>query len=217
MNHPASLALLASLAIGVEMVLRLVGLTHRSLWLDEVMTRTSLAKPSVAEMLNNVEISLPSLYFLVVRGWIWVWGVNDASLRSPSALLGILCLPVTLLVWRPIIGRPAALWATILLAINAYHIDYSQDAKMYVAIGLLATISSGMFLRVVFGRDSRRATSDPVCYGLSNALLPLINYVGIVPIVAQGLFGLVLAWWQPRRRWAVVDTGVVAILVFRQA
>ena len=209
---PTSLVLLASLAIGSGVILRLVGLTRRSLWLDEVMTHTSLAKPSIAEMLKDVEISLPSFYFLAVRGWIWLWGLTDASLRLPSALLGVICLPVTLIVWRPIIGQRASLWATIMLALNSYHIDYSQDAKMYISIWLLATISSGMFLRIVLSSDNRRATSDLICYGITNALLPLINYVGIVPIAAQCFFGLVLAIWRPKRTWAVVDLGVVAVI-----
>jgi len=204
-------ALLVGLAAGAGVVLRLDGLDRKSLWIDEVMTFRSLAMPTVAAMLQDVEASLPSLYFLAIRAWVQAWGLNDVSLRMPSALLGALCLPVTYLVWCPLVGRRAIAWATALLALNAYHVEYSQDGKMYVAIWLLATVSSGAFLRVAL-RDGPARPAWLVLYGLSTASLPLLSYVGIVPAAIQGLYGLALLRWRPRRRWAVLDAGVVALL-----
>ena len=97
-----------------------------------------------------------------------------------------------------------------LLALNSYHIAYSQDAKMYSMVWLLATASSGCFLNAISGRPGRAGWL--VGYGISSACLPMVSHVGIVPLLVQGIYGAALLVLSPRRRWPVIDAGVVALL-----
>ena len=114
-------------------------------------------------------------------------GVNPASLCVLPVILGILVLPVTFLIWKPLVGRRAALWALILLSAGAFPIWHSQDAKMYAAVWLLATIAGGAFLHALTEGPERR--SWLTIYALSNASLLLVSYVGVIPVLVQGLFG----------------------------
>ena len=209
MLSPVTLALLAA---GAGLVLRIDGLDRKSLWEDEVSTARRVALPSLGAVFDDLnESPFPPLYYALIWVWSRVWGIGDLSLRSLPALFGILALPATYLVWRPILGRRAAAWTIVLLALNAYHIYYSQDAKMYSAVWLLAVISCGALLNalapVVSGRFKWLAL-----YWFTTALLPLISFVGIVPIGVQVTFCLLLIWWRPERRWAVFDAATAMLL-----
>ncbi len=82
-------------------------------------------------------------------------------------------------------------WTLALLALNSYQVAYSQDAKMYSMLWLLATASSGCFLNALSGRPGRKWWLAG--YGIATACLPLTSYVGIVPVLIQGIYGL-LCW-----------------------
>ena len=140
----------------------------------------------------------------------------DASLgRQPGiaaqlpVILGILVLPVTFLIWKPLVGRRAALWALILLSAGAFPIWHSQDAKMYAAVWLLATIAGGAFLHALTEGPERR--SWLTIYALSNASLLLVSYVGVIPVLVQGLFGVFLALRRRMRARLLVETATAAI------
>jgi hypothetical protein len=58
-----------------------------------------------------------------------------------SSLLGIATIPALYALGCALIGRRVGLGAAWLLAILPWHIWYSQEARMYAAVGLLGTLS----------------------------------------------------------------------------
>jgi uncharacterized membrane protein len=205
------LLLLACAAVALGVYLRIAGINRKSLWIDEVGTVFHVSEPKVMGLFSRFEESPQApLYYTMLWGWVRAWGLDDLSVRSLSTCFGLLALPVTYFTWRPLLGRRAMLWAMALLALNSYHIAYSQDAKMYAMIWLLATASSGCYLSAIAGTPRR--TAWLVGYGISAACLPMVSHVGIVPVAVQGLYGLILIGLSPRRRWLVFDAGLVAML-----
>jgi hypothetical protein len=139
-----------------------------------------------------------------------LFGVNDTTLRSLPACLGVLTLPVTYLVWRPLIGRRAAGLALALLSLSAYHVMYSLDAKMYAAVWILATLSCGSFLNLL--QSETRWHAWLLLYGLSTSCLPLVNYTAIAVVFVQVVFGLGLFATRPLRRPRIVGSWLVLFL-----
>ncbi len=175
------------------------GFDNKSLWGDEVATSRRVSRPTLNSMLDSVKRSpFPPGYYLAVRGWISIWGPGDAPIRSLSVVVGLLAIPATYIVWTPMIGRRAGLWVVALLSLNAFHIFYSADAKMYSAVWLLATISSGSMLHLLLGSPGRRAWL--ATYAVSSACLPMVSYVGVAPLAAQALFVAVWATGRLLRR-----------------
>ena len=139
-----------------------------------------------------------------------LWGISVASVRMLPAILGVLALPATYFVWRGLIGRRAALWAVVLLSSSSFLIWYSQDAKMYPAVWLLATIAGGAFLHALREQPHRLAWLG--AYAISNTAILLTSYVGIVPMFVQGLYGaLLVARKRPLCRY-VVEAAFIAFI-----
>jgi 4-amino-4-deoxy-L-arabinose transferase-like glycosyltransferase len=212
-DHWTLLKIIACAAITLGVYLRLAGINSKSLWLDEVMTVDDVNMPTLAAMFSHFKnLPLPPLYYISLWTWVGFWGLNDVSIRSLSTVSGLLALPVMYLTWRPLLGPRAMAWAMALLALNSYHIAYSQDAKMYSMVWLLAIASSGCFLNAVSGRPRRAGWL--IGYGISTACLPMVSYVGIVPLLVQGIYGAALLVLSPRRRWLVMDAAVTASIAF---
>jgi 4-amino-4-deoxy-L-arabinose transferase-like glycosyltransferase len=170
---------------------RAEGLLRRSFWLDEVLTVWRAGKPTINEVLIGLEsVPFPPLYYMMLWGWTQIWGMNELAVRALPMIIGVATVPATYLVWAGLIGRRNALWAVALLGTSAFHVFYSQDAKMYAAVWLLATLSSGAFLRSIAGGPHQSAWL--IAYGVSNAALLQTSYVGVVPLAIQSLHGLLV-------------------------
>jgi uncharacterized membrane protein len=206
---PLFCLVIAAIVIGT--FLRIDGVNRKSLWIDEVLTYQRASQPTAERVLASLEATpLAPLYYLALWTWVRLWGLSDTSLRTLPVVLGLITLPTTYLVWRPLVGRRAASFALALVALSAYHIWYSQDAKMYAAVWLLATVSCGTFLNVVLTDDQR--IRWPLLYGISTALLPMVSYTGASVIFIQGLYGVGLFTLRPHRRRRLIVSAIVLVL-----
>ena len=201
---------LAFAAVGLGVGLRVDGLDRKSLWGDEVLTIWRVSRATTSETLENLKDSpFPPLYYLILRGWSKIAGLNDVTVRLPALGFGLVTLPITYLLWRPLLGRRASLWALSLMSLNSFHIWYSNDAKMYSLVWALATISSASFLRVILGPQGWSPWL--IVYAAASGCLPLISYVGAAPLAVQFIYGLGLAWVRPDCRPALIRAGCVGI------
>lgn len=137
--------------------LRLGSLTFQSLWRDEVdaicfaqapllaqwpttaLTFTPSCPPNIPDLLSA--FTQPGfngpLYFLLLRGWIGLAGYGEYALRFLSVFCGVLSVAFLIVLGTRLFNRAVGLIAGALLALSAYQIWYSQEAKMYSLITLL--------------------------------------------------------------------------------
>jgi mannosyltransferase len=204
-NHKWKSFVFIVLCIGIGFRVDAIG--RKSLSREEAMAVALASKPYWA-MIDQLKGSpLPPLYYSLLHGWVGLAGLGDATVRLPALIFGILALPTTYFAWRPLVGRRASSWAVALVSLNAFHIWYSNDTKMYSLIWLLATLSSAAFLRTVLGRPEWSAWH--VVYGASTACLPFVSYVGIAPLVVQSIYGAGLMWIDRSRCRSVLKSGLV--------
>jgi 4-amino-4-deoxy-L-arabinose transferase-like glycosyltransferase len=129
-----------ALVTALGALLRFYRLDHQSLWMDEVLTVLS-SHTSLERVLFDppVDPNVPPLYYLLMSA-LQGLGQSEIALRLPSALLGVLSIPLMYSVARAWVGR-AGLFAALLLAISPLHVWYSQEARPYallILLGLLA-------------------------------------------------------------------------------
>jgi mannosyltransferase len=131
--------LLALLVIGA--VLRLVGITRQSLWLDEAFSVFLAAHP-FRDILAFVASSdaHPPLYYLVLHVWM-VFGPSVLALRLLSALASIAALLPMFLLGRRLANQRVALLATALLALSAFQVWYAQEVRMYALTTLAVLVA----------------------------------------------------------------------------
>ncbi|MGC9336428.1 MAG: glycosyltransferase family 39 protein, partial [Anaerolineae bacterium] len=118
---------------------RLWGLEVRSLWMDEAFSHAfATVPPSIAWEAMIVDAVHPPFYYLLLRPWLDLAGGSEFALRFPSVLAGVLTVALVIRAGRQWLGERAGQWAGLLLAVNPFHVWYSQEARMYALLGALA-------------------------------------------------------------------------------
>jgi uncharacterized membrane protein len=207
-RRPFRSGLVLALLTLVGAVVRLGGLTAQSFWLDEYLW-TQNSAGSVGDIFRLAD-GYPPLYGIIVHGMMQAGLDSDWWLRLPSAIAGILTVPLTYAVARRVGGRGPALAATVLMAVNPMAVWYSQECGAYALFMLAALASTWCFLRLL-GVGSRGAAwgyAITVCLGFG-----LHYYFGFV-VASHALIALWDAARHPERRRLWLGMGVAAVAGF---
>jgi mannosyltransferase len=132
--HPFLLLLVLLLATG----LRFYALDRQSLWNDEG-TSVAMAQRDLATIARDAAADIhPPLYYVLLSRWVQLLGTGEAAVRSLSALLGVGLVALTYALARLVLGRWPGLAAALLAAVSPFQVYYSQEARMYMLLALLA-------------------------------------------------------------------------------
>ncbi len=179
-----ALALVAILLAGA--ILRVYRLDFQSYWVDELWSvRTSAPDAPFLWMLRETILDVhPPLYQLLLWIWLKLWGFSEFSARSLSVLLGVLVIPAIYSLARRLFDRDTALIAALILSLNIFFIEYSQEARSYALLALLTLLSFVAFVDY-FKKNTKGCL---VVYAFFIAALLNTHYFGIVIVFAQFLF-----------------------------
>ena len=171
------LALIASLAA----LLRFHALAAKSFWFDEGVSAAiaRLDWYNFARILWRREANMSSYYF-VLHYWLY-FGGSEYFVRALSVLFAIASVPVIYLLGRRLFDSRVGLTAAALLAVNAYHVQYSQEARSYSLMVFLCLLSSLYFLKCLT-EPSRR---NRVAYILSSALAVYAQFFSGLLVLVQ--------------------------------
>ena len=190
--------------------LRIHNFDRPGLWIDEYGTWWVIAAEGYAEVAARAwEVQGQSpLYYLIVRGFVDLFGLASWSLRLPSLLLGVLVLWLGYAVTREIFrDRRLALMATAALAIHAPLIRYSQEARPYALALALSLASFALFIRVLRGSGF----AGRAAYALVTAATFYAHYLFGFALLVQ--FGYAMSQRTAARRPTVLALGGAALLM----
>lgn len=122
------------LILGLALLLRLVNI-NQSFWLDEA-TQAQLSSQSISQIWSNRSDDFhPPLFYFLTHFWLF-FGTSEVWLRLLPISFGIAT------VWLVSkFDQKIGLISALLLAINPYHIYYSQEFRMYSLLAFLGTLS----------------------------------------------------------------------------
>src|SRR5450759_1174580 len=121
----------------------------QSVWYDEAFS-IWVAKMDLAQLARVTAADThPPLYFLILHGWIGLFGDSELAVRFLSALFGVLAIPMMYMLGKLLFDSEAGLWGALILAMSSFNIAYSQEARMYTLMLLLALLSMYFFIRPV--------------------------------------------------------------------
>ncbi len=189
-------------------LLRLHNLTATSIWVDEANSILTAKQPAsvILDMLSRD--SSPPLYYFLLKSWMTVAGDSPFSVRLLSTLASLALIATVFAIGRREIGRRAGLWAAFLLAIAPTQVFYSQQARMYTLLPLLALTAWWFLVRYL--REGR--TRDFwVCMLTTAVALYTHNFAVYVPLVHAVL---VIGSGQLFRRFGM---WIVAVVFFALA
>ncbi|MGH2939197.1 MAG: glycosyltransferase family 39 protein [Solirubrobacterales bacterium] len=189
----AVLALAALTIAGAA--IRFVPLGVQSFHHDEVITVMRVIPGTFGHMLHEVKVSEsnPPLYYVLAWGWTKEFGRSEWGIRSLSALLGALTVPLGYAIGRQLASRRVGLILTGLLAFNPMLIWYSQEARSYALLVLFGALSFLFFARSL---DTRRGR-DLALWAVTSALALGSHYFAFFAV------GIEAAWLAValRDRW----------------
>jgi hypothetical protein len=206
-TRDASLGWIEFVVVGVSVatgvVLRFWTRSH--LWLDEALTVDIARLP-----LGDIPAALrhdghPPLFYVLLHGWMAVFGEGDTAVRSLAGVFAVLALPVAWLAGRRVGGRVTA-WAFVaLLALSPFAIRYGTETRMYSLVMLLV-FAGYLLVANALERSSKLRLAGIV---LVSGALVLSHYWALWLISASVL---VLAW-RARRATGADRQRTVRVLV----
>lgn len=125
-------ALVLALLTLLAAALRFWRLGDWSFWADEVATLRD------AQDLGKV-ITYPVGYALIGLA-VRLFGSNEFAARLIPAVAGAISVPALYLIGRKLFSERAAVLSAVLLAVSSYHIFFSQEARYYTLMMLLAML-----------------------------------------------------------------------------
>lgn len=180
------LALLGLFALALAV--RLPGLDG-DLWIDEIGSLVSFFRPPFREIaVTYVSANNHVLYSLLAHAMIVLFGEVEWALRLPACLFGAATAPA--LVWLARRWLPAreAWGAGLILAVAYHHAYFSQSARGYTGMVLLALLTTG-WLAALLERGRAR---DGLAYALATAANVYLLLSGLFVCVAQVLGALLV-------------------------
>jgi uncharacterized membrane protein len=201
------LALSAIVLVGAY--LRLTALRRQSLWFDEIDVVVRAQRPLDQVLRTFVAAGENGpLYNILLALWVRVAGISEIAVRLPSAVAGVLAIPLIYLLGRRLAGANVGLLAAGLLSISPYHIWYSQEAKMYTMVVLLGLVSS-MTLVEALERNDRLWWA---AYAISTSLMFYTHVATVLVFGAQTLYVLATyRHWRGRERGWLVAAAVLTV------
>ncbi|HEY0487466.1 MAG TPA: glycosyltransferase family 39 protein [Mycobacteriales bacterium] len=191
-------------AVAAGIVLRFVSVPP--LWLDEAQS-VAIARLPPAAMFDALrQDGAPPLYYLLLHGWMALFGEGDLAVRALSGVFAVAALPLFYLLGQRLGGTPRLGLLTLLLgAVNPWVVRYASEARMYSLVMLLATAAALAVHRL----RERPGPGPAALFAACAALLLYTHYWSLFLLAA---LGAVLAWWVVRgpRRAGLAGLGALA-------
>jgi hypothetical protein len=150
------------------------------------------------------EDTFPPLYYLLLRGWVDLFGDSDFAIRFLSALLSVAAVVAFFDVLRLTSGTKIALWGACVMAIAGAQIQLSREARAYALVLLLSLLACDALVRIErFGPSAARWA------GLTASAIGVMlsHYFAYSMIGALGLYALI------RLRGRARTLGICALIV----
>lgn len=130
--------------------IRFATLDVQSFWYDEAIS-VDLISRDLRGLLSGIPEteSTPPLYYLLAWLWTNVFGTGEVGVRSLSAVLGTATIPVAYVIGRELVSERTGLVLAALAAVNPMLVWYSQEARSYALLVLLAALSFLWFARAL--------------------------------------------------------------------
>ena len=181
--------------------LRLLFLGQDSFWWDELASvvysgadwQAFWSWELQSESLNLV------LYYLILRPWLYL-GESEFAVRSLSVIFGVLTVIAVFVLGKRLFDLRTGLIAALILAVHAFHIQFSQEARGYSLLTLLVTLSSLFFLKSI----ERPSWGNWAGYALTSALAGYSHFFGLLVLLAHASSLLFLSpQGVPWTRWMI--------------
>jgi mannosyltransferase len=125
-----------------------------------------------------------TLYYVLLNLWLHAGlGDSEAAIRALSAIFALITVPLIYLLGSRLFSPWSGAVAAVLFASNSFIVEYAQEARAYVLVTFLVTLSSYLFV-LELERPTRGAR---VGYVLASALAVYAQFFAAWVLIAQAV------------------------------
>ncbi len=208
-------AIALGLVLALALAVRLLGIASRPIWYDEafsvLFSEKGLAKMLVGTLAatgNAAAEEHPLLYYVLLGGWMHVFGESVVAVRALSIVAGLLSV---VLIWQlahALFGLRAAVGAGLIAALSPYQVHYAQEIRMYVFLALWLLAATYAYWR---GSHGGRAYWW-LAFALFAALAQYTHNLAAFYLLALALWPVLRGDWRTAK-WVLI-AGVIALLLY---
>jgi len=181
--------------VGVTIVaslLRLYTLGKRSLWIDEGSSVAIAGSrlPHLVHLLWLGESNM-ALYYVTLHFWLG-WGRSEFAMRSLSVTFAVATIPLIYALGCELLNPRVALAASLMLAVNADHIEFAQDARGYAMVVFLCAAATYYLVRGLRDGGLRN-------WSLYVIAMTLAGYTHLLAMLELAAHVVGLVWLRPGR------------------
>jgi uncharacterized membrane protein len=190
----------------IAALLRILFLSENGFWHDEILSVQRAQMND--EDFGNLIWGFPNMafYYWLLHHWIAL-GDSEFAVRMLSVVAGVAAVIATYFLGARLFGPRVGVISAALLAINAFHIQYSQEARSYSVVVLLLILSALFLVRSI----QRPYWGNWMVYAVLTILSVFTHYFGALVLVAHGVSLLFLPRQVIPWKRLVVSSGGIAI------
>ncbi len=161
-----------------------------ALWADELATWGAATAPweNLWGMLSEID-AIMAPYYVLMWGWVKVFGASDFSLRVPSILAMTAATGLVAALGTRLASPRVGLIAGLLFALFPATSRYAQEARMYAFVVFAGVLATLLLVRAL---DDRPRLGRWAAYTGGVALLGLFHAVALLLLAAHALTVLLL-------------------------
>ena len=193
--------------------LRLYHIGAQSLGVDDTYSVwiSKLSLHDIVQLTAAADVH-PPLYYVLLHYWMAFLGTSELAIKLLSIIFGVLSIVVAYALGRRLLDVRAGLFCAFILAISAFNIRYSQEARMYSLLLLFTLLSMYFFIRLT----QRGTPLTWAGYVISTTLLLYTHVYGLFVLVAQNLCVVSLLILTREhavrlRHWVMLQAVVIAL------
>jgi len=130
------------------LILRFYNIDKKSYWLDEEISVRFSSLTIDGIIKNSISETHPPLYYLILHYWINLFGDSETSTRLLSAIFGIISIIMIYHIGKLLFSKEVGIISSLILAVSAFHIAYSQETRMYSLMSMLTLTSMYFFIKI---------------------------------------------------------------------
>lgn len=154
-------------------------------WFDEMFSVHYSTLPWGESIKYWILETNPFLYNLVLRGWIFIFGQGENTVRVPSIIFALLTIALVYYIAQKLISKRAAAVASLIITLSGIHIFISSETRTYAMFVLLTTISFCWFIKIFLDQKTSRAIW--ILYFLTQLLLLYSHLTALTVVIIQTL------------------------------
>ncbi len=182
----------AWLILALALALRCVRLSAKNLWLDESASwdlATSTVDRLIAWTAGDVH---PPLYYVLLKGWVALFGDSLAAMRSLSVVASVVALGLFYRLALGFMSRGVALTLLLWGALSPHSVYHAQEVRMYAPVTALV-LGAALAYRAWVDSGFRRHGSLAL-YALCATCALYMHYFTVLVLVALSVHFLLLSF-----------------------